>query len=59
MKLSLNELDTIFVALKSYTMKLTGKKSDLEKLTSKIYFFSNEQKKKLIMNVEMEKDEQK
>ena len=59
MKLSLNELDTIFVALKSYTMKLTGEKRDLEKLTSKIYFFSNEQKKKLIMNVEMEKDEQK
>lgn len=59
MKLSLNELDTIFVALKSYTMKLTGEKSDLEKLTSKIYFFSNEQKKKLIMNVEMEKNEQK
>lgn len=60
MKLSLHELDNIFVALKLYTRSVPKPhKEEFENLTTKIYLFSNDEKKKLMINVEMEKDEQK
>jgi len=59
MKLTLYELDNIFISLKCYLKTLTSKthKEEIEKLTTKIFNFLNDEKKKININIEKTKND--
>lgn len=60
MKLTLYELDNIFISLKCYSRTLPkSHKSEIENLTTKIFHFLNDEKKKINIDIEKAKNDKK
>nr|BAR28913.1 hypothetical protein [uncultured Mediterranean phage uvMED] len=60
MKLTLYELDNIFISLKCYSRTLPkSHKEEIENLTTRIYNFLNDEKKKINIDIEKAKNDQK
>ena len=60
MKLTLYELDNIFISLKCYSRTLPKThKEEIENLTTKIFHFLNDKKKKITINIEKDINDQK
>jgi hypothetical protein len=58
MKLTLYELDNIFISLKCYSRTLPkSHKPEIENLTTKIFHFLNDEKKKVIIDIEKGKND--
>ena len=60
MKLTLYELDNIFISLKCYSRTLPkSHKEEIENLTTRIYNFLNDEKKKINIDIKKAKNDQK
>ena len=58
MKLTLYELDNIFISLKCYSKTLPkSHKEEIENLTTRIYNFLNDEKKKINIDIEKAKND--
>ena len=58
MKLTLYELDNIFISLKCYLRTLPKThKEEIENLTTKIFNFLNDEKKKINIDIEKAKND--